>query len=130
MELPVPVGDIELEVEAASTIARARAWTRLEVGASPASLNTVAIFPDKENPPGPLSTQGSKWKPTEAARQKLAKDLAGATVLYVRVSAGGTPVGEDCGYACVLRSHGLPDHLPPDGRLLWSPALRLRVRAP
>ena len=139
VELPVSPGHLELQPEVES--AAPGGWSLVEAGASPEDLIPIWL----EGPEDPPASVLGGWLPAEARaagdtlgpdavgdatgtiEEELVRRLGGSRVLYLRLTAGGVPVGDDVSYACALRCNGLPTKIPAGG-LVWEPGMRIRVR--
>ena len=139
VELPVAPGHLELQPEVES--AAPGGWSLIEAGASPEDLIPIWL----EGPEDPPASVLGKWAPAEARaagktlgpdavgdtagaiEKELVRRLGGARILYLRLTAGGVPVGDSVSYACALRCNGIPTKIL-SGGVVWEPGMRIRVK--
>ncbi len=126
IDLPVNATEIDLEtlhVRAWSVTS----WTRLDVGPSPEQLVPWVGFAHEEIPTPELPTDFPPAKPTDEARRALAEAMDGHHRLYLRYTVAPAQTGDAYSYGRALFSQSLPLY-DPQGRLVWEPALTIRVR--
>lgn len=119
-----------------------RGWLRLELGASEDRLVTVRAFAARTSSNLPVDIaalaevdggQGAGGEflliePDPEVLAQIARDLAGASHLWMRWEVGPSGAGDEYGYVSALRSEGLPREANDAGEYLWLPAMRLRMR--
>ena len=131
VDLPVSPGELDLMI--VSDAAAPCGWSLVEAGASPEELIPVWLTGPEDPPRNRLGQSGAEELrrasrlSLESVEARLVRQLAGSTTLYVRLSAGGVPVGDDATTACALRCNGLPAFRP-DGSVVWYPAMWIRVQ--
>ena len=127
VDLPGASGDLHFQLDGQDLVQKAGAcWNLLEMGPGPDTLIPMcAARPEKL--PSSVAPSGLELIPTPERIDALLALLEGRRRLYIRFRMDGAPVGGNVAYACALRSNALPFR-PPGGEILWSPALRIRVR--
>lgn len=130
--LPVVVSEFEVEVGAEDWATGSEAWARLEMGAELQSMVEVAFHglgrgdTNTGRSIGPSNSLRRRALPDEVLEPLRAR-LRGKRELWVRYSLGNAAISQDVAYASAVRANALPHRLL-DGTLLWSPALRIRVK--
>ena len=115
LDLPVAVGDLEVELTSESVIGPgALATVILEMGPAPSELVEVNRF-----------TTGNVVDID--TQERLSRVMRGARRIYVRYTVENAPSGDSYSYGCALRTRAIPKWAD-SGELLWHPALTIRVR--
>jgi len=135
IEVPLPDGaeDLQVEFSMGPLAIGESAWSRVSLGTTRERLSTILeMYPAMGRQPG-ASTRGvgeslEFYSPPDSDLATVRAEIPRAQQLYLRFSVGGVKAGSDLAYAFALRSNAQPDRRA-DGELLWSPALKIRVKS-
>ncbi|MDP6761861.1 MAG: serine/threonine-protein kinase [Planctomycetota bacterium] len=127
VDLPVACGELDVELDSPRSLS-VDSWARVDVGPSPDRLVPwIGVGHDFAAAGRTVPPDLPPPRPTARTRARLNERMQGARRLFVRFSLAPAPTGDSYSYGRALFSQTLP-LTGPDGRLVWRPALVVRVR--